>query len=203
LFSQKRKRGKVLILADPDTVAMMALSLKRHGMQGLSQVDIETIDWKGMEGRELFKEITVIVSFGRKYAEFLNVEHVEFLKDGIDIYSARPDAFPTQFWESAIAGGFSTYRIDSRVGFAAELNLAIETKKLVGTMGRTEIAGISMVSGGCIGYCGSVVIDSIINPTRVIGIADGLGGVLPPEEEHAYSDSLEKIRGLFLERLYI
>jgi len=202
LFSQKRKKGKVLILADPDTVEMMALSLKRHGMQGLSQADIETIDWKGMEGMELFKEITIIVSFGRKYAEFLNMEHVEFLKEGIDIYSARPDAFPTQFWESAIAGGFSTYRIDSRVGFAAELNLSIETKKLVGTMGRTEIAGISMVSGGCIGYRGSVVIDSIINPTRVIGIADGLGGVLPPEEEHAYSDSLEKIRGLFLERLY-
>jgi hypothetical protein len=40
------------------------------------------------------------------------------------------------------------------------------------------MAGVSVVAGGLMGREGDVVIDSISNPTRVIGIADGTGRLL-------------------------
>jgi hypothetical protein len=45
------------------------------------------------------------------------------------------------------------------------------------SMGRTNIAGISVVAGGELGQPGDVVVDSVTEPSRVIGIADPFGGI--------------------------
>ncbi len=44
-------------------------------------------------------------------------------------------------------------------------------------MGWTTLRGVPVVAGGAIGEQGDVVVDNVKNPTRVVGIADGLGGV--------------------------
>jgi len=36
-----------------------------------------------------------------------------------------------------------------------------------------------VVAGGLVGALGDVVVDSITNPTRVVGVADGRGRILP------------------------
>jgi hypothetical protein len=45
-------------------------------------------------------------------------------------------------------------------------------------MGRAEIDGVAVVAGGVLGRAGDVVIDSISHPSRVLGLADGAGGVV-------------------------
>jgi hypothetical protein len=45
------------------------------------------------------------------------------------------------------------------------------------SMGRTTIAGIPVVAGGELGRPGDVVVDSVTEPSRVIGIADPFGGI--------------------------
>lgn len=201
LLSQKHFAGKILLLSDAESVAIIGMALRKHGLLSVSQENTGMIrEESGI--KRLFKEIDCIVSFGKKYAEGLNAEHVKFLKNGTTIYAALPDAFPVSFWESAISQGFAACRVDSRVGFATELNLAIETKKLISTMGQTEIAGVTVVSGGTIGIRGAVVLDSIVNPGKVIGVADGLGGLLASEEEYLYKDSLEKVKSALIKKLY-
>jgi len=70
-------------------------------------------------------------------------------------------------------------------------------------MGSAVLSGVPVVAGGVIGRRGSVVIDSVKNPSRVIGIADGLGGLLlRPEEEAPYLDAKEKIIGQLMSKLY-
>jgi 4-hydroxy-2-oxovalerate aldolase len=51
-------------------------------------------------------------------------------------------------------------------------------------MGQTTIHGVVAVSGGVLGNHGDIVVDNIHEPRRVIGVANGKGGVLfdyPPE----------------------
>ncbi|MDU0314727.1 hypothetical protein RKE38_13595 [Phycicoccus sp. M110.8] len=45
--------------------------------------------------------------------------------------------------------------------------------------GRALLAGVPVVSGGIIGSRGMVVVDSFARPTRVLGLADGVGGLVP------------------------
>ena len=45
-------------------------------------------------------------------------------------------------------------------------------------LGWSEMGGVSVVAGGAVGRVGDVIVDSVSKPTRVIGVADGRGGVL-------------------------
>ena len=61
---------------------------------------------------------------------------------------------------------------------AGEITEAIGIKQLVDThMGKRKLKGKTIVSGGFIGKKGDIIVDSIKNPTKVIGIARGDGTV--------------------------
>jgi hypothetical protein len=96
-------------------------------------------------------EIGAIVSFGEEHAKSLTAGHASALREGARVLAARPRAFGAEFWGAAIARGLSVCRVDSRVGFAVEIALVIETRKLVAAMGRTALAGVPVVAGGVIG----------------------------------------------------
>lgn len=82
--------------------------------------------------------------------------------------------------------GRDLIQVDMRSGMAAEAALALEVQKLIGeVMGRTEMAGLPVVAGGMLGHRGDIVVDSIKNPLRVLGVADGAGGLLPDQEGKA------------------
>ena len=70
-------------------------------------------------------------------------------------------------------------RVDIRSGFAATIRLLLETEELLGkTFGRNKLRGIHVVAGGFYGRYGEIILDRITRPTKIIGIADGNGGVL-------------------------
>ena len=59
-----------------------------------------------------------------------------------------------------------------------------------------------MVAGGLIGKRGDVVVDSISNPTRIIGIANVMGGMIKDVEElKKYLESIKKVKLGIAERL--
>jgi len=45
-----------------------------------------------------------------------------------------------------------------------------------------------------------IVVDSISQPTRVIGVADGCGGLLEESEGEKYQEKLIKTRAMILEK---
>jgi len=81
--------------------------------------------------------------------------------------------------QPALDKGIRVIRPDMRAAIAgelaAQLGTAATTREL---MGRTEIAGWPVVAGGLVGARGDVVVDSISNPRRVVGVADGRGRIL-------------------------
>lgn len=81
--------------------------------------------------------------------------------------------------------GVRIVRPDMRVALAAEIAARSRTARSTQTnMGRREICGIPVVAGGIIGHYGDVVVDSVGEPSQVVGVADGCGAVIygsPPE----------------------
>ncbi len=88
------------------------------------------------------------------------------------------------------------------MGLSVELALCIETKKKSLQMGSREFFGMRIVSGGVIGQRGNAVVDSVQKPARLIGIADGQGGLLLHEDEKEYQKTKNEILKGLVESLY-
>jgi hypothetical protein len=174
--------------------------LEQQGLEGL---------FISRNGSNLFREqiqsssdICAIVSFGEEFCPFLSEEEANFMREDILICSAFPGAFPQGFWEAILRNGIVACRIDSRAALVSELNLVIETARTIQTMGTKILDGIRVVSGGIIGKKGSIVVDSVDNPARVIGVCDGRGGLLSPKDEGPYMKDIERIREEIIKKLY-
>ena len=68
------------------------------------------------------------------------------------------------------------YRADIRPGFEGHMCMALETERIVEyALGRTEFDGVPVVSSGLLARPNEIVVDSIVDPNAVFGVADGLG----------------------------
>lgn len=201
LLSQMRPRGKVLLLCDSQNTELLRLSLSQQGIETIENKGLFTSPVPESDGILIWDEIGAIVSFGKEYAEQLTATHVGLLKLETQVYSAFANSYPNEFWEEAIASGNPVYRVDSRCGFAAELSLVVETRKLVETMGTSKKSGVLVVSGGVIAPRGTIIVDSIDRATQVIGIADGLGGLLA-DEVPEFQEAAEKVKAEIIKKQY-
>lgn len=94
--------------------------------------------------------------------------------------------------EVAKQKGITIWRTDMRAALAGEITTVLRTNNLMNSIGKGSIGNIPIVAGGYMGDKGDVVVDSISNPTQVIGIADGFGSILYKEEEK-YKKILNKV----------
>jgi 4-hydroxy-2-oxovalerate aldolase len=209
LLSQNRPRGAVLLLSDKENVDLLKLSLSRGGISVMTMGDIHRGKDHGKPSKsvslhqwgKILSQTSTIISFDEKYARGLSGEHVKLLPYETEIYAVRPHAFPESFWNTLFERKLPVYRVDTRSAFAAELSLVIETKKMTDVMGSAEFCGTTLVAGGVIGARGSIVVDSIKKPDKVIGIADGMGGLLSPEEETPFLKLKESVQAELLKRV--
>lgn len=94
------------------------------------------------------------------------------------IGSLDPDAL-----SEAERRGLQVVRIDFRPTIAAAAIELIHLKSIVRSqMGRGVWDGVTVVAGGLIGNHGDVIVDDFAKPTRIIGVADGTGGIEPINE---------------------
>ncbi len=72
--------------------------------------------------------------------------------------------------------------VDPRAGLLSEFVLRKESSKLVHeTSGELSVDGSRRVAGGVLGSKGDLVLDSIFNPSLILGVADGLGKLMSTE----------------------
>lgn len=85
-----------------------------------------------------------------------------------------------EFIQEAQARGHECARLDVRS--AGDPLPAEPNPFFTEVAGSRDIGGSQMVAGGRMGKSGDVVVDQVVGPTRVIGVANGTGGLVPPEE---------------------
>jgi len=106
----------------------------------------------------------------------------------VGIGTIFPDAI-----ELANKRGIDILRLDMRSGFSGGITTVIETDEMLKNItGKRDISGVNIVAGGYIGKKGDIIVDRISNPTKIIGVADGVGGILPDSGE--FKDRLQKLR---------
>jgi hypothetical protein len=126
------------------------------------------------------------------------VEHIA--QDGI-LLDAGVGSLTAAAVEEAICRGLSVYRLDMRAGLSGQIAVHLETLDwLRSVLGAGQMDGVSVVAGGAIGARGSVVVDDIRQPTRVIGIADGRGGLLPGVETLSCQQDVARVKQEMLRR---
>ncbi len=145
---------------------------------------------------EAVKNVDALLRFD-KQEPLLNQEIIKALSADAVIFDAGIGTIESDALLFAHKRNIKIVRPDMRAALAAELALSLGVQKTVEhIMGRSELGGASVVAGGIIGRYGDVIVDSITNPTRVVGIADGAGKVIyqrKPEFEDAISKVEEEI----------
>lgn len=95
--------------------------------------------------------------------------------------------------------GLKVVRVDLRPTLAAKALELIGMKKVVNAhMGRAIWEEIPVVAGGIIGNAGDIIVDSITSPTRIIGVADGYGGITAADPNDDRVRTIRKVIALHL-----
>lgn len=149
----------------------------------------------------LLQKSNILVSFHHKkpiisYEILKNITPDIIIIDG-SIGSIQPDAMTLIHSQN-----IRIIRPDMRAAIAGELAGLLGTYRInTQIMGKTIIAGIPVVAGGIIGNKGDLIVDSISNPSRVIGVADGLGKLIEdPKESEKYNILIEAVEKELLQR---
>ncbi len=112
------------------------------------------------------------------------------------VIDALIGALPEDALGRSFGAGRPVFRPDMRAVIHGEISAALGTAALVeGSLGTAEIAGVRVAAGGRVAPRGTVIVDSARAPTRVLGIADGRGFLLPAgdlgEEMRARLDAVQ------------
>ena len=68
------------------------------------------------------------------------------------------------------------FRVDVRSGFAGQVAMLLQMARQLGdTIGRRDVNGVHIVSGGLFAWEHEIVVDNVNNPRAVYGVADGRG----------------------------
>jgi 4-hydroxy-2-oxovalerate aldolase len=91
-------------------------------------------------------------------------------------------------------------RVDMFATMQSEALAAVNSYTLVNkNIGFRESNGIMIASGGYLAPYGCVIVDSVNNPSRIIGIADGYGKLLPPSKcTKEHFENIDKVEGVIL-----
>ncbi len=102
------------------------------------------------------------------------------LEQGAHVIDVGIDNLDRDFISSGLAKGLTIDRLDTR---AAEGQLPVAAPGFFEEVyGRADIGGVAVVSGGIVASRGTVVVDNLRHPTRIVGIANGSGGLLSVTE---------------------
>lgn len=124
----------------------------------------------------------------------INSKIIEDLSSDTIIIDAGIGSISEKAIEYALENNFTIFRLDMRAGLSGNIINVIETYDLKNNIyGRRKFRDYNIVAGGFYGLLGDVVVDSIKNPARVIGIADGKGHLMAPEEIVNYRDKIREV----------
>jgi hypothetical protein len=108
----------------------------------------------------------------------IDKERVMRLSEDTVLFDAGIGSIHADALEEAESRGLKVIRIDFRPTIAAAAIELIHMKNIVqDQMGRGVWDGVTVVAGGFIGKQGDIIVDNFNKPTRIIGVADGTGGI--------------------------
>lgn len=198
--------SKIRIVGMNNAVIKLSISLSERGAQvvilnhnvsnvidALNKVKMETAPFKikGTDKKEEFS-INADVLVGLDRENKIDRDMVENMNKNGVIIDGVFGALTTDAIQLAQEYEITILRVDMKAAMAGEMTTVLRTHTLLKNMEKSYLAGIPIITPSYIGERGNVVVDSILHPTQVIGVADGEGHVIYGSDE--YKEIMEKIR---------
>lgn len=202
LLKEQVQGAKIVIAGDHRRSRLLALMFIDYG------ADVTIVVREAEEQEEYSQATTVFTQTDYPHDHYVDFEHAEDVIEAAQVVIVWP-SWGTWFDEK-LASQLSTdtYLIDAGIGSIEVSGLQVAHERgalpiriniwptLAGTLmaahvgaetqpARNKVEGIVIVSGGAIGEEGAVVVDDANNPTRVIGVADGRGGLVAHSSKYA------------------
>lgn len=137
-----------------------------------------------------FDDLSAVVALSPR-TPIIAKDLVEVLSQNTLLYDAGIGSLDQDSLSEAKRRGLQVVRIDFRPAIAATAIELIHMKSIVRhQMGSGVWDGVAVVAGGLIGNHGDVIVDDFGKPTRIIGVADGTGGIEPIDEANANVQSV-------------
>ncbi len=94
------------------------------------------------------------------------------------------------------------FRLDMRAGLSGNIINVIETYDLKENVyGMKKFQDFNIVAGGYFGLKGDIVVDSITNPIKVIGVADGKGHLLSRDQIKKFESRIRAVEADFTKEI--
>ncbi len=176
----------------PEQLELCAQALRQIALNQ-ANLRIESDPVKAARGAE------VLVSFERRQM-LINCKMLETITSDSIVFDAGIGCLSSEAIAYANEHNIRIVRPDMRAVLAAELTSALGTHHIVSKlMGRGKKGGVWVVAGGLVGQYGDVVLDSISNPSKLIGVADGQGRVIY-ESRPEFEQALAKVENEILRK---
>lgn len=132
--------------------------------------------------------------------EVVNLTMLQSLADKSIVFDAGLGTISAEAIAYGNQHGIRIIRPDMRAALAGELTSVLGTHHIVETlMGHGELVGVPVVAGGLIGQYGEIVLDSVVSPSKVIGVADGRGTVIY-ESRPEFIEDVKKVEDEILRK---
>ncbi len=185
LMTSGKKRLHILVTGDNYLAQKLIFQLTFYGHFVLNDHEFNNRDFYGLNRKRILKptienmkKAEVILGL-TPFTVSIGNDIIKHVNRNAILMDAGPGSIDPKAIVLGMKKGLSIYRIDMRAGLFGEIETVLKTYYLQNTiMGRGKIAGVPIVSGGVIGQSGDIVVDSAKWPTRIIGVADGKGGLL-------------------------
>jgi hypothetical protein len=84
-------------------------------------------------------------------------------------------------------------------GFHGVTETILATKELITSIGARNGKKFTLISGGVIGERGDVIVNNYAHPTRIIGIANGYGDIIPEEQQIQFKNNIKQVQKVIKE----
>ncbi len=195
LLNEQIQGANIVIAGDHRRSRLLSLMLIDYG------ADVTVIVREPNEEHEYSQATTVFSQTDYPHDHYVDIDHAANVLDSAQVVIVWP-SWGTWFDASLAShlndetilidagiGGIEAAGLEKarqkgilpvRINIWATLAGALTTAHLGSRMQakNSEILNVKVVSGGAIGEKGAVIVDDAENPTRIIGVADGMGGLI-------------------------
>ena len=130
----------------------------------------------------------------------IDIEFIKKLSEKTVILDAGIGSISEDAIQYALGNNFNIFRLDMRASLSGNIINVIESYDLKNNVyGMKRFLEYNIVAGGFFGLKGDIVVDSITNPTKVIGVADGKGHLMSDEKALEYEERVKYIEDQVIE----
>ena len=179
------------MLVEPGTQSPLDSATLSDSLFGVAEdPPIRCLPCDGAEGEESLATARLVVVWPRARPWFC-VKQASQLRKGVYLVDAGVGSVLPDALARAEENGVLSVRVNLWPALSGALVAAHESARVCReSFGWGTLAGVDVVAGGALGQAGTVVVDSVSHPRRVIGVADGRGGI-----SFDYQDlELERVR---------